>query len=1006
MIERLLDHGTIRRMCAGIKIGSRQRTAAEKWLGMLDDGLLENEKKNHLNFFKVVLVDLLDYPEEQIKYEEDYVDFAYAEEGRTISCIETKGTSTKNLFIPQARDKKEHETPVKQTWNYMGSKNAEYGICTNYRDFVLITKKFALTKYHIFDFESIRNNSDALKEFLGVFSAPSLASGFPYKVQGKSADADMDLTSEFYSLYSQTRLMLIREFEDKEMSRGEAVATAQTFLNRLMFVFFAEDAGLVKKGMFDRDMIGILGSNIKANTKRVWNYVVEELFTAFENGQTDPHIAAFDGGLFKDPLHKNAFFPDKRKEDFFDGHCRISASSWEYKPRVAEAVRGVTGLNPIVGNLLKLSSYDFQSQIRVDILGHIFENSVSDLEVLLGRRSAERRQEGIYYTPEYVTRHICHATIIRHLSRSGDARNPAELVVEYRDSLDDLHERMGRIRILDPACGSGAFLIGAARTLIDIHEEIMRYKYLDDESGNGLDQSIDAGRISKIVRNNIHGIDINPQSVDIARLSLFLLTAADGETLPDLSSNVMVGNSVTVDPDHGGLDWTRAFPAVFRGKNPGFSVIIGNPPYVRQESLTASAKRAMAALPSSLLLALHDGFLVPKTSDLSAYFYYHSLGRLCKNGRLGFISGDNWLRTKYGKPLRQALLSNAEIDAVISPRFKVFSDADVNTVIVLLKRRPPSGESHVLFANAKSDLDFAEPSLDTVARVRQGDLGAGDWSLYFDKPEIEPLFPVMRLGDAGTLRRGVTTGCNDFFILSADEARNRGISAAYLWPIVTGGELPRLTAKHATKYLLDVRAGKGALAKTAPGRLVKKYIEAGEAMTVSSQRGGRSAPARIPDLPTVAGRDPWYSLPVPEPPPIFISRINDRALRVYENGRPGRRDYQAVDTYLHFTPAVKKYTSAFLAFFASSLFALRMERHAAPLGAGGLRIDNRVLAEAPVPDFGQLSGGGGGGGRRRRSPTRGRSTARRSTGAPWTGPFLGRWAWGILPTASGATWSA
>ena len=128
-------------------------------------------------------------------------------------------------------------------------------------------------------------------------------------------------------------------------------------------------------------------------------------------------------------------------------------------------------------------------------------------------------------------------------------------------------------------------------------------------------------------------------------------------------------------------------------------------------------------------------------------------------------------------------------------------------------------------------------------------------------------------------------------------------------------------------------------------------------MTVMPKKGGGSARVALPELPTVASRSPWYSLPVPAPPPIFVSRINDRSIRVYENGGRGRGAYRALDTYLHFTPSVEPHTGAFLAYFASSYFALDMEKNAAPLGGGGLRIDNRVLMDARVPAFGSLAPG-------------------------------------------------
>ena len=964
-IERLLDPRTVGEMCAGEDVGARQRSAAEKWLKMLDGGLLEDGEKSRADFLRIVLVDLLGYDEGRIKRGDEPGDFACVGEGGTVACIGARGAPSKGLFMPTPGEGRERKAPVRQTWIRMARTGAEYGICTNYRDFVLIAKRFALTKYHAFDFLAVRDNPAALREFLGVFSMRSLEGGFPYAARARSAGADRRLADEFYELYSRTRLMLVREFADKGLARGEAVAAAQTFLNRLMFVFFAEDANLVKDGMFSGEIASILIGNVKTNTRRVWNYIARELFPAFENGQADPHITAFRGDLFREPLHASAFFPDKRKSEFFDELGRDPSrynDLRECEPRIAKAARNTIGLNPVITHLLKLSSYDFQSQMRIDMLGHIFENSVADLDVLLGRRAATRRLEGIFYTPEYVTGYICTRTIVGYLSPSGTAQDLTELVDEYDGDLDGLHERMDGMAILDPACGSGAFLMGAARTLISIHEEIVRRKYGGDEKSACLDRSIDAGRISRIVRNSIYGIDTNPQSVDIARLSLYLLTAADGERLPDLSGNVVVGNSVAATPDRGGLDWEKAFPAVFAGENPGFSVIVGNPPYVRHELLAASAKHAMAALPGLAPLALPADFCIPKKSDLSAYFYYHSLARLRKRGRLGFISGDNWLRAEYGGPLRRMLLSNAQIEALVSPRFKVFPDADVNTVIVLLSRAPPDGGRRVMFANAASVSDFAAPSLDVAARVPQSAISGANWSLHFDGPVAKPPFFTTRLDLAGRLGRGMWTGCSDFFVLSRDAARARGIPPAYLRPVVTGGDLPRLEARHATAYILAVRDSKDELEKTARGRLVKKYIEDGEGMTALSKKGSEYVRVPLPEHPTAAKRNPWYSLPIKDPPAIFISRISDRAVKVYENGTGTlgqgrareRGKYRALDTYIHFTPAKKSRTGAFLAYLSSSYFALNMEKNAAPLGGGGLRIDNRMLAGARVPAFDEL----------------------------------------------------
>ena len=822
-------------------------------------------------------------------------------------------------------------------------------------------------------------------------SAPAPPRG-PHAAAGAGdsppAADDRRLAGEFYALYAATRLMLVREFEDKGLARAEAVASAQAFLNRLMLALFAGGPGRAGAERAADGIAGVLEGGIGEGTRRVWDYIVGDLFAAPPGGQAHAGAAAPGGGLFGEPIHASAFFPDKRGEEFFgapDARRQRRPAPPEYCPRIAGAVHAAPGLSPAIECVLRLCSHDIGGRIGADMLGRVFESSVTDLEALLGRRAAARRRDGIFYTPTYVVDYICSRSISGYLSPSGRARDPAGLVAECAGGLDDLEGRMRRMSILDPACGSGAFLTGAARVMIGIREEIGRRRDRDGEPS----RRVGAGDIFGMVRGSIYGIDINPQSADIARLSLHLLAAeaegphAGGEGTADLSANVVVGNGALAGPDRGGLDWEKAFPAVFACENPGFSVVVGNPPYVRHELLGDAAKRAMAALPDGLAPPAPRGgarqttlvpdagppggpapplprtrILIPRKSDLGAYFYYHSLCRLRRGGRLGFISADNWLRAEYGRPLRLALLSNAEIEALVSARFKVFPDADVNTVIALLARRPPAPAGRIVFANAASALDLAEDSLDVAARVSPPDLGGGDWSPYFDKPVPEPEFPTAALGSAGRLRRGIATGRNDFFVLPRDGAWARRLPSSCLRPVVGSGAPPRLEDGGAARYVFDAAGGNGAPSGAAPSRPAAEYIEHGEAMTVAPKKGGGSGRAWLPDLPTLAGRRPWYSLPFQPPPPIFIGRIVDRTVRVHENapasGGTGRA-YVALDTHHCFTPREAAHAGAFLAYFASSYFALDMEKSAAPLGGGGLRIDNRVLAGARVPAFGRLS---------------------------------------------------
>ena len=578
------------------------------------------------------------------------------------------------------------------------------------------------------------------------------------RARNETTDEERELTGEFYELYGRTRLMLVREFEECGAARDEAVSAAQSFLNRLVFIFFVEDSELVgEKELFVDGVTKQLHTDPRRGSRRVWAFISDELFGWFNEGSDDPSVAAFNGGLFGGAIDRRLHFRDRRAKGFFgDLERKMGRRSWEFKGKIERAVRRHADTSPVVKNLLALASYDYASQVRVSILGHIFEHSLTDLEELSGRRMHRRKREGVYYTPEYVTRYVCRRTIIPHLSRSGTAEDPTSLVAEYADDFGALDDRLARIKILDPACGSGAFLTEAVGTLLDIHRAMRGYRETNGEIDHGtLNPSIDDARIRSIVRDNIYGVDINAQSVEITRLSLFLLTASRGESLPDLSCNIVAGDSVS----DGGLDWEGAFPRVFGGDKPGFSVIVGNPPYVRHEDMAGATKGAGPPRHARMQpLALADGFEVPRTSDLGCYFYYHSLANLAEGGRLGFISSDGWLHSDYGLALQRAILDNAEITSIVVPEFSVFEDADVNTAVELLRRRsPPADGWNVELARASSAHDFDAMRPGAVSRRAQGAIGPGNWNSLFHGAVAEPAAPMQRMDEAGAVRRGVVT---------------------------------------------------------------------------------------------------------------------------------------------------------------------------------------------------------------------------------------------------------
>ena len=952
MPGNLFSPATLKKMCADVRVTGDQHDAAQEWLALLEKDMLQKEVSDYPLFMAHILDKLLGYGVGELKFESDNVEFQFfSSDRRPLGCFEVKGTQTRDLFASQHYPKKEHSTPIKQTWDYMGRLGLEYGICTNYRAFVLITKRLGYSRWHMFDFEDVRGDPEKLREFVGVFSRRRIESGFVELARKKSANEDRALTSEFYDLYGRTRLMLIKEFESLGTERAEAVSSAQALLNRLVFIFFAQSSGLVKeRDLFADGVVDVLGGRLGDRSRRVWAYMTDELFPGFDAGSQRPHIFGFDGGLFNRPFPRGVHIMDMRPAEFFEEFkSKRRRRSWEFKERIRASVGRHDGLSPIVKNLLAMSSYDFKSQIRVTILGHIFEKSISELEDLLGIRASRRKREGVFYTPAYVTRHLCRHTIIPWLSASGSARDPAALVAEYAGgNMAELEARLRRIRILDPACGSGAFLIEAADTLLDVYREIKAYKGANGGLARGtLESDVADASPLEIVRNNLYGMDINPHSVEITRLALYLTTASAFERLPDLSRNIVVRNSVA--NAKGG--WEDAFPGAFRGGDGGgFDVIVGNPPYIRQEDI---ADKDALALPARAGLSLEPGFQIPRKSDLSSYFYYHSLGHLARGGRMAFIASDGWLSHDYGLPLQRALLANCRIDAILRPVFNVFDDADIKTAVSFLANLPPAGDHRIDIAVAKSPRSLdGWPGGATVSRRLQRSTRPGNWFSHFAGRTPPVRAPMTTMGSAGRVEGCVKTGHNEFFVLTPDAVKKYGISGRFRRPVLSDDVADGcLGGQRAREYLLSVGQTKGQLSRTGDGRRVLRYIEEAESTQVEPKKGLERAAKRIPDLASVRGRSPWYSLGLPDaPPPVLLSRFTDRRIKAYRNN--GR--FLARDNFAAFTPGNAGHTDALLAYIASSHFALHMEKNGHVAGAGALQFLIADFERAPVPDLGRM----------------------------------------------------
>jgi hypothetical protein len=473
------------------------------------------------------------------------------------------------------------------------------------------------------------------------------------------------------------------------------------------------------------------------------------------------------------------------------------------------------------------SPYEF-SVISGEILGQVYEQFLGKVITLTRGHQAKveekpevRKAGGIYYTPAYIVDYIVKQTVGRLL----EDRTPRQAA---------------HIRILDPACGSGSFLLGAYRYLLDWHRD----RYVEDgpqkhakELYRGPEGAwrLTTSEKKRILLNNIFGVDIDPQAVEVTKLSL-LLKVLEGESeqtlrsnlllfheraLPDLVNNVKCGNSL-VGPDfydslQPGLfdeeqsyrinvfDWEKGFP--WLKEVGGFDVVIGNPPYVRQETLRENKE---------YLKAHFKAF--DSTADLYTYFIERAITLLRNGGLFSFIVSSSFLRSHFGRALRSYLRQSAALlELVDFGGLPVFDAAKDTYVCIPLMRKQPQPEQ-VMVSKVKSleGLDLPSYAAETAYPVPIARFSPEGWATA---PE-----PVLRVFDkikAGSVPLGeyvqhkiffgIKTGLNEAFDIDP-EARHRLVEECppakpLIRPFLGGQDIRRYHVRSTERYLIAIPNG-------------------------------------------------------------------------------------------------------------------------------------------------------------------------------------------------------
>src|SRR3989344_2119943 len=349
---------------------------------------------------------------------------------------------------------------------------------------------------------------------------------------------------------------------------------------------------------------------------------------------------------------------------------------WDESPGVTENVI------EILQGKAGYYEYDFKV-MPADVLGAVYENYLghrlaqSEKGVTADKDSKKRKEQGIYYTPEFIVDYI--------------VKNTLKPVLDRCRSIDDIK----RIKVLDPACGSGSFLIKALEVIND------KYK----EFGNKGDEYT---KIT-ILLENIYGVDLDEQAIEITRLNLLLNTLEKRMQLPKLDKNIRNGNSLisgTEDElrkyfgknyrDKKPFNWEEKFPEVF--KQGGFDVIIGNPPYINAIQLKEIAGENVKDF-------WKEKFQSAKgTYDIYILFFEQALKICRKDGYVSFITPNKYLSSPYGESLRKFIADNFILEKILNVSdLKIFLGPSVYPVITIIKNNKPPSSYQIITEKALTD---------------------------------------------------------------------------------------------------------------------------------------------------------------------------------------------------------------------------------------------------------------------------------------------------------------
>ena len=633
-------------------------------------------------------------------------------------------------------------------------------------------------------------------EIAGVFAKDAVLKGsfdkYALESKGKRGTAEVD--SAFLNEIESWRNILARNIaiRNSNLSQRELNFAVQTTIDRIIFLRICEDRGVEQYG----SLMALQNGN------GTYSKLLELFRKADER---------YNSGIF----HFSTEAGRPEAPDELTPKLKIDDKS----------------LKEILKRLyFPQSPYEF-SVLPAEILGQVYEQFLGKVirltkghQAVVEDKPEVKKAGGVYYTPSYIVDYIVKNTV----GKLVEGKTP---------------NKVSKLKILDPACGSGSFLIGAYKYLIDWHRNyyvdngVAKHKKVLYQAQGG-EWRLTTAEKKRILLNNIYGVDIDSQAVEVTKLSL-LLKVLEGESdetinttmklfhervLPDLGNNIKCGNSL-IGPDYyanqqmtfldeeernrvNAFDWKAEFSDIM--SNGGLDTVIGNPPYIRIQTLKEWAPTEVEYYKQAHKSASKGNY------DIYVVFVEQGLSLLNKNGKLGFILPHKFFNAKYGEPLRELIAKGNHLNQVVHfGHNQIFSGATTYTNLLFL-----NGRSMESFRLLKVDdlLKWQTEGFAIEGEISNKNVTSNEWNFVVGRGArlFERLnnFPL-KLGDISNIFVGLQTSADDVYILdfisensslltlkSVALNKNVEIEKEVLHPLVSGTDVCRYSALPSRQYII------------------------------------------------------------------------------------------------------------------------------------------------------------------------------------------------------------